>query len=52
MTTLLAPPAQGEMAAAGGGAANQPLPLVSPTCLKATCGGALLLAGLAGYGAR
>lgn len=51
-STLLAPPPQGEMAVAGAVPNNQPVPLVNATCMKATCGGALLLAGLAGYAAR
>lgn len=52
VSTLLTPPPQGEMAGAGGISNQQPVPLVNATCLKATCGGALLLAGIAGYGAR
>lgn len=51
VSTLLAPPPQGEMVASAV-PNSQPVPFVNPTCLKATCGGALLLAGLAGYGAR
>lgn len=52
VSTLLTPPPQGEMASAGGIPNQHPVPLVNSTCLKATCGGALLLAGIAGYGAR
>jgi len=52
VSTLLSPPPQGEMSSAGGIPKPHPVPLVNSTCLKATCGGALLLAGIAGYGAR
>jgi len=51
-STFLAPPPQGEMAVGGVVPGNQQIPLVNSTCMKATCGGALLLAGLAGYAAR
>jgi len=52
VSTLLNPPPQGEMAGAGAIPNNPAVPMINSTCVKATCGGALLLAGLAGYGAR
>merc|ERR1719461_2530758 len=52
VSKLLTPPPQGEMASTDAIPNNQAVPVVNSTCLKATCGGALLLASLAGYGAR